>query len=101
MPIRVSSVLIYLAKIIHFYYFSFTVENFSTFFAFVSSNNPLPTKRKVGRPATGRTTRVIRASVPIWLDDEAKKSAFDTGESYSGFITRAIQSAILQLKSKS
>lgn len=69
-------------------------------YIFVSSKNPLPKKRKVGRPATGRTTRIIRASVPIWLDDEAKKAAFDTGESYSGFITRAVQTAILQLKSK-
>lgn len=76
------------------------MENFSTFIRAVSSKKPPTEKRKVGRPATGRTTRIIRASLPIWLDDEAKKSAFDTGESYSGFITRAVQSAILQLKSK-
>jgi len=55
---------------------------------------------KVGRPATGRTTQTLRASVPKWLAEQARQAAFDTGETYSGFIARALQAALLQSKSK-
>jgi|GEM_PF-2163750 len=54
---------------------------------------------KVGRPSTGRSTRVISISVPTQLDTTAKKAAFTNGESYSGFITRAMQMALLRIES--
>ncbi len=55
--------------------------------------------RKAGRPAKGRSTQVISFSIPIELDDTAKKAAFENGESYSGFISRAMQRALLQMQS--
>lgn len=55
---------------------------------------------KVGRPATGKTTQTIRASVPVWLAEESKQAAFDIGATYSGFIARALQAALLRSRSK-
>jgi len=54
---------------------------------------------EAGRPDAGRSTRVISLSIPIQLDATAKKAAFDNGESYSGFISRAMQSALNEIQS--
>jgi len=54
---------------------------------------------KVGRPATGRNARIIRLSIPIWLADQAKQAASDEGETYSGFISRAMEAALVQFQS--
>ncbi len=76
------------------------MENFSTFIDGVSSKPTEKKKGKAGRPATGRKTGIIRASVPLWLIDEAKKAAFEGGETFSGLVTRSVHSVILQRKPK-
>ena len=58
-------------------------------------SNAAQTKRKVGRPATGVTKEVIKASVGIQLASEAKKIAMRNGESFSQFVSRAIHSLVI------
>ena len=43
----------------------------------------------------------LSISFPIRLDSDARKAAFDSGETYSGFIARAIRDALLQIQAKS
>jgi len=53
-------------------------------------------KKGVGRPATGITKEVIKASVDKALVAKARKVAKITGENFSHFVSRAIHAAILQ-----
>ena len=66
----------------------------------MSKQNTTRTGGKVGRPATGRTTRTIRVSVPIWLADQSRQAAFESGETYSGLISRALRGLLHQPPSK-
>jgi hypothetical protein len=79
-------------------FFRLRVENFSTKIRPVSATAPKnkSTKRGPGRPATGRTTGLIRASVPLWLISEAKAAAFKNGESFSALVARAVHAAIME-----
>jgi len=53
-------------------------------------------KRGPGRPKTGITKEIIKASVDRAVAAEARKTAMRTGESFSQFVSRAINAAILQ-----
>ncbi len=51
--------------------------------------------KKMGRPPTGITKDIIRASVDKTLAAKAKKLAFKKGDSFSAFVSRALESLIL------
>lgn len=50
--------------------------------------------KKKGRPATGRTKVKITATVPIALEKAVKEAANLKGESFSQFLTQALQTAV-------
>jgi hypothetical protein len=60
------------------------------------SKNATPKKRGPGRPKTGVTKEIIKASVDRQIAAEAKKTAAATGESFSQFVSRAIHLAIIK-----
>lgn len=60
------------------------------------SKQATPVKRGRGRPKTGVTKEIIKASVDIAVAAQARKTAMKTGESFSQFVSRAINAAILQ-----
>lgn len=63
-----------------------------------SEKRPIPTTpRKAGRPPTGRTKQVIKATVDEKIVAEAKKVASQNGESFAAFVSRAIHSQLLRM----
>lgn len=52
-------------------------------------------KRKRGRPPTGRTKEIIKAGMDPEIANQAKKLAHRNGESFSKFVERAVHKAIL------
>jgi len=55
---------------------------------------PTTTKRSVGRPATGITKGLLRASVDFAVIAQAKKSAKKSGESLSNLVNRALRNEL-------
>lgn len=53
-------------------------------------------KRGPGRPKTGVTKEIIKASVDRKIVEVAKKTAMATGESFAQFVERAIHAAIIK-----
>ena len=60
------------------------------------SKSNTATKRRPGRPSTGITKEIIKASVDKEIAAQAKKTAMATGESFSQFVARAIHAAIIK-----
>lgn len=58
------------------------------------ANKP-PSPARIGRPPTGITKDIIRASVDKTLAARAKRLAFKKGDSFSAFVSRALESFIL------
>lgn len=52
-------------------------------------------KRGPGRPATGKTKGVVKVTVNLGLIEECKKAAFQKGESFSQFVSRAMQTLLI------
>jgi hypothetical protein len=53
-------------------------------------------KRGPGRPRTGITKEIIKASVDKEIAALGRKTAMATGESFSRFVSRAIHAAIIK-----
>jgi len=61
----------------------------------IDLSSDLPTaKRSRGRPATGITKEVIKASLDRALALKAKRYAFQNNESLSGLLSRAVTKMI-------
>ena len=61
------------------------------------ATQPQP-KTKKGRPSTGVTKGIVKTTVDKKILAEAKKVAFQNGETFAKFLSRAILSELIKLR---